>query len=384
METFADEGQVKLLMHSHHTLTVVLVLLLLAASPVLHAQQDSIPTPTDDEEDYSMYDDLDFVDEKAKRFCSQKIFDQSPQRFISVMWDAQGPYDLSFSSLGSYPEDADAPVAEQGRANYTGGLRLQANIPVVSRNTIIWQLGATYWDTRYNISPTSTTESSAGLMRILGDRGLRTAGLNTTVFKPLDETQFLIFQASADLSGNYFLDDPLGLEYLRYSAAVVWGKRPHDRLQWGLGMSRTYRVGAMNYIPVVMYNYTASNRKWGTEILFPARAHYRRTFNPRSLLLAGFELEGQSHRIAELSTTANSLEIRRGELRLRLEHQRQLKGFIWLSVQAGYRYDWTFDADDLPEGREFFRGFFGDQPFAMLNELGGALYGQVGIHLVSP
>lgn len=371
-------------MRAHRTLPALLLVVSLAASPTLRAQQDTIPATDDDEDDYSMYDDLDFVDEKAKRFCSQKIFDQSPQRFISVMWDAQGPYDLSFSPLGSFAEDADVPAAESGRATYTGGLRLQANIPVVSRNNIIWQLGANYWDTRYAISPTFTTAGSEGLMRILEDRGLRTAGLNTTIFKPLNETQFLIFQGSADLSGDYFLDDPQGLEYLRYSAAVVWGKRPHDRLQWGLGMSRTYRVGAVNYIPVVMYNYTAANRKWGTEILFPARAHYRRTFTPRSLLLAGYELEGQSYRIAELSTAANSLEIRRGELRMRLEHQRQLKGFVWLSVQAGYRYDWTFDADNLPDGREFFRGFFGDQPFAMLNSLGGALYGQVGIHLVSP
>ena len=371
-------------MRPTHALHAILLLLAMAAAPGLRAQQDTIPATDDDDEDYSLYDELDFADEKARRFVSQKVFDQSPQRFISLMWDAQGPYDMRFSPLGSFPEDADAPVAERGRATYTGGMRLQANIPVVSRNNIIWQLGANYWDTRYAISERREEENSAGLMHALADRGLRTAGLNTTIFKPLNDTQFLIFQGSADLSGDYFLDDPQSLQFLRYSAAAVWGKRPNDRKQWGLGMSRTYRVGAVNYIPVVMYNYTAANRKWGTEILFPARAHYRRTFNPRSLLLAGYELEGQSYRISGLSTAANSLEIRRGELRLRLEHQRQLKGFVWLSVQAGYRYDWTFDADELPEGREFFRGFFGDQPFAMLNDLGGALYGQVGIHLVSP
>ena len=357
------------------------ILALLLATP-LWAQPDTIPAA--EEEDYSQYDDLGFADDKAKRFCSQKILDQSPARFISVMWDAQGAYDLRFSPRGSWAEDADVPTSEQGRATYTGGLRMQANIPVVSRNNIIWQVGATYWDTRYAINPTFITAPSAGLMRQLQDRGLRTTGLNTTLFKPLNETQFLIVQASADLSGDYFLDDPQGLQYLRGSVAALWGKRPNDRKQWGVGLSRTYRVGAMNYIPVLMYNYTAANRKWGTEILFPARAHYRRTFSARSLLLTGYELEGQSYRIAALSTDASSFEVRRGELRLRAEYQRQLKGFLWVSLQAGYRHDWSFDADELPEGREFFRGFFGDQPFAMLNELGGAVYGQVGIHLVSP
>lgn len=348
----------------------------------LQAQPDTLPAT--DEEDYSQYDDLGFADEKARRFCSQKIFDLSPQRFISLMWDAQGPYDLRFSPDGSYAEDADAPVAEEGRASYTGGLRVQANIPVVSRNSIIWQLGANYWDVRYALSEQRTTDSAAGLLGALADRGLRSAGLNTTLFKPLNETHFLILQASADLSGDHFLDDPPGLRYLRYSAAVLWGRRPHDRLQWGVGLSRTYRVGAINYIPVIMFNYTAPGRKWGTEILLPARAHYRRTFSARSLLLAGYELEGQSYRIQRLSTDASSFEVRRGELRLRAEYQRQLIGFVWMSVQAGYRHDWSFDADRLPEGLEFFRGFFGDQPFAMRGSLGGAPYVQVGVHLVSP
>ncbi|MFN6115119.1 MAG: DUF6268 family outer membrane beta-barrel protein [Flavobacteriales bacterium] len=359
-----------------------LLFLALLAPVCLKAQPDTIPAA--DEEDYSQYDDLGFADDKAKRYSHPKVLDLSPQRFISVLWDAQGAYTMQSSPLGSWPEEADAPVAEGSRANYTGGLRVQANIPVVSRNSIVWQMQANYWDVRYDLSPTFITASSAGLHRILGDRGLRTTGLGTTVFKPLSETAFLILQASADLSGDYYLDDPQPLEYLRYNAAVVWGKRPHDRLQWGVGLSRTYRAGAINYIPVVMYNFTAANRKWGTEILFPARAHYRRTFSARSLLLTGYELEGQSYRIQGLSTDAYSFEVRRGELRLRAEYQRQLKGFIWMSVQAGYRHDWSFNADELPGGDEFFRGLFGDQPFAMLNSLGGAPYAQVGIHLVSP
>jgi hypothetical protein len=360
--------------------TLLFLALLVPAG--LRAQPDTIPAS--DEEDYSKYDDLGFADDKARRFCSQKILDQSPSRFISVMWDAQGTYDLRFSPRGSWAEDAEPPTAERGRATYTGGLRMQANIPVVSRNSIIWQVGATYWDTRYAISDRVETLESAGLMNRLADRGLRTTGLHTTLFKPLTETQFLIVQASADLSGDYFLDDPQGLQYLRGSVAALWGRRPHDRLQWGVGLSRTYRVGSVNFIPVLMYNYTAANRKWGTEVLLPARAHYRRTFSARSLLLTGYELEGQSYRIQALSTNENSFEVRRGELRLRAEYQRQLKGFVWLSVQAGYRHDWSFDADELPGGNEFFRGFFGDQPFAMLNSLGGAPYAQVGIHLVSP
>jgi hypothetical protein len=147
----------------------------------------------------------------------------------------------------------------------------------------------------------------------------------------------------------------------------------------------------MNYIPIWLYNWTAPNRKWGIEALLPARGAIRYNIDRKSMVLGGFELEGQTYRLNSLSDnlaaaglTPGSLEIRRGELRPRIEYMRQLTGYFWLGVQAGYRINYSYDADILPGGREFFRGFFGDQPFAMLNSIGNAPYAQITINFVSP
>ena len=363
-------------------------LLLLGLLPfaVSAQQRDTVPpAPVEEEEDFSEYENLGFADEAAKRYCNPKILDLSPNRFVSVGWDWQLPYKAEFSPLGSFADGDEPAPAEKADIRATQGVRLSANIPVISRNSIVWQMGANFWNLTYNGEVQEQNQESAFLANRLLLRGLRTAGINTTIFKPLGEKQFLLIQGAADLSGDYNLTEFQSLRYLRYSGAVIWGKRPHDRLQWGVGMARTYRVGEMNYIPVVLYNWTAPNRKWGTEILFPARAHVRRTFNPRSLLLAGYELEGQSYRIGVLSDDDRSFEIRRGELRARLEYQRQLGGFIWMAFQVGYRHDWSFNADYLPnDGQEFFRGFFGDQKYAMLNTLTNALYVNLSVNLVSP
>jgi hypothetical protein len=341
----------------------------------------------DDDLDFSLYDDIEFADEGARRYATARVFDLSPQRFISIHWDAMFRHNMEFSSLGSFPPGSEGNISERSTVNYAGGLRLIANIPVISKSSIIWQMGANYWNTSYSVSNIENLSPNlpvANLSHTLNQDGLRTAGINTTIFKPLNEEQFLLFQGSADLSGNYTFSEFQSLRYLRYSAAIMWGKKPNDRLQWAVGVARTYRVGELNYLPVVLYNYTAPSRKWGLEILAPARAHYRRTFNPRSILLAGYELEGQSHRIRQLSTENQSFEIRRGELRFRTEYMTQLTGFFWLSIQGGLRYDYIFHADYLPDGRDFFRGFFGDQPYAMLNNLGMPLYFNIGIHLLSP
>ncbi len=359
------------------------ILLMLFCAVEAQAQQDT--SFTTQEEDYSIYDQVEFADEKARRYCSPKIFNLSPQRFISLQYDGQLAHDMRVSSVGSYGEEDKVPAAESATATFVGGMRLSANIPVISKTSLVWQMGANYWQTGYQIKDLKSEVGSANLIRELDQTGLRTMGLNTTVFKPLGEFSFLLFQGSADLSGNYTFRNMQSLRYLRYSAAAIWGRRPNDRKQWGVGLARTYRVGEMNYIPVVMFNYTSVNRKWGTEILFPARAHFRRTFNPRSLMLAGYELEGQSYRMDYLSDADRSLEIRRGEMRARVEFQRQITGFIWLSAQVGWRYNWSFNADALPDdGKEFFRGFTGSQPYAMLNTLGNPLYFNIGVHLVSP
>jgi hypothetical protein len=267
------------------------------------------------------------------------------------------------------------------------------NIPVISRTNLVWQMGANYWEQRYAMEGLNGAPlaSPHPLLQTLSENGLRTMGINTTLFKPLDDRRFLLFQGSADLNGNF---SPLGLmplKYLKYSAALVYGIRPNEKKQWGLGLARTYRVGELNYIPVFLFNWTDASNKWGTEILFPARAHVRYTINPRNMLFGGFELEGQSYRLwnnagTSLALRNDDLEIRRGEIRLRALYEFSVKDFVWLSLQAGYRVNYRYEVDRLVGGKEIYRAFglLSDEPYVMENRLGNPLYFNISLHLVSP
>jgi hypothetical protein len=339
----------------------------------------------DDDEDYSLYDTFESVDDKkVKIYASPRIVGASPQRFVTVGWDAQLPYTMEFSEIGVFAVDEDAPVSERANARYTGGFRFNSNIPVISKNSFVWQTGLNFMDTRYKITDYEDVDGyAAGLSAQLADRGLRNISWVNTFYVPLNQKSFLLFQTQIDLSGDFgFRFQPA--KTLRYSGAAIYGQRPHDRLQWGVGLARTYRVGNMNYVPVVMYNWTSQNRKWGTEILFPARVLGRFNFDQNNLLLFGVELEGQSYRIDAFSQNGNSFEIRRGEMRPKIEFQKKLFGFFWGHIQAGYRINYSYDADELINGKDFFRGLFGNQPFAMKNSIGNAMYFNVGISFVSP
>ncbi len=349
---------------------------------VSFAQIDS--TYIEEEEDYSMYDNVEDVGEIVS-YCSPKIFDLSPNRFISLGYDYSGNGILTTSPEGVYAPD-ETPNTSTSSKVYYSGIRLNANIPVVSKSKFIWQLGGGFNQACHQGREELEPSEHRDFVREIAQT-LTSTNLNSTVFKPLGERHFLIVQLMGELNGNYAFNDPNyrpDLSTIKTSATAIWGKRSSDRLQWGIGLSRTYRAGELNYIPVVMYNYTSANRKWGTEILFPARAQYRRKFNSRNILLAGYELEGGSYRLYNTPFNAQNMELRRSEIRFRLDYQKQLKGFLWLGLQAGMAVNYSFNVDDLSESnKDFYRGFFGAQDYLMKNRLAPLPYINVTLNLVS-
>lgn len=378
-----------------HSKILFLVLCLLGPMGWTQAQtvdSSRAPQATEDE-DFSMYDQVDFADQSARRYCSPKIEGLSPAKLISIGYDYQGGYGLGAGAF-SNKDDNFSWSPDSVNVLNSRGLRLGFNIPVVSRTNLVWQMGANYWEQRYAIEGLNSepVNSPHPLIQSLQQNGLRTLGVNTTLFKPLDDRRFLLFQGSADLNGDFNLPGLMPLKYLKYSAALIYGIRPNEKKQWGLGIARTYRVGELNYIPVFLFNWTDRSNKWGSEILFPARAHVRYTFNPRNMLFGGFELEGQSYRLWDgpsymsYNLRGEDLEIRRGEIRLRAMYEFSLKDFVWMSVQAGYRINYRYEVDRLSGGQEIYRAFglLSDAPYVMENRLGNPLYFQVSVNLVSP
>ena len=353
-----------------------------------NAQTDTATTPqkNTEDEDFSMYDEVGFVDQSAKRYCSPKIEGLSPAKLISLGFDFQGPYKMT---LDTFNNNMNQGSPENGISTVTSGVRFSCNIPVVSKTSLVWQMGANYWESGYNI--TNQNNATSGyvenpMLKSLQNNGLRTMGVNTTLFKPLNDKNFLLFQGSADLSGDYDWN-LMPAKFMKYSAALIYGKRPSERKQWGVGLSRTYRAGELNYIPIIFFNYTDAANKWGSEILFPARAHVRRTINSRNMIFAGYELEGQSYRLYRMESIRNQdLEIRRAEIRLRLVYEFSLKDFLWLSVQAGYRINYRYDVDRLNNGEEIFRAFglLSKETYIMKNTLTNPFYFNISLNLVSP
>jgi len=344
--------------------------------PVLvHAQNDP---PIEEEEDEEEVDYSSFVQTmENKAFCSSRILGQLPIKLFSLGYDYQTSHTLE-------------PITEQDDQEFrqtdirsAQGARFAFNYPVISKNNIVLNLGVNYAETNYDMdSPDS--ETSGFLESSLEEKGLRTAGFTATVFKPLNIKRYIIAQVGLNLNGNYTLSDPQSLDYTRYIGALIYGIKANDRKIWGVGLSRTYLGGALNYVPVYYMLYTAENKKWGLEMLLPARFSYRRNIDSKNMLTLGWEVEGNTYRIDidddRYDLDFNDLELRRSELRLRASWEHALTSQIWFSLQAGYRYNWSFELDR----GDFFRPFGDDTDYFQENDLSNPAYFNVSINWVSP
>jgi len=313
--------------------------------------------------DYSQFGDAKGV----KRYCNQKVLNQTPQRIVSL-----GIEQLAGFDSPAIPVSAMLPALQNFTASRMTAIKAQVNVPVISTNKIIWQLGANYWGSRMVIP-----EPGANLIaNELADHTLTSTGINTTIFKPLNEKNFLILQASADLSGVFHDLQDINGKALTISATAVYGWKRSEKNMIGVGVARTYRAGQIIHVPVFLWNKTF-NDKWGMELLLPARGHLRHNFSTTSILQMGFELEGNQFWMRMPNSPTGTLFLQRGELKPRIMWDKKLSGFIWFNIQAGLRYNWRFEGMNVYNGKADTQRYF-------TSALGNPLYVGLSLNFVSP
>lgn len=319
-------------------------------------------TDTTDNIDYSNFGDADGV----KRFCTQKVLNQTPQRIISLGFEQYGAFEMPGVSFLTRQAPAQINI------NQVNAIRAQVNVPVISTNKIIWQMGVNYWSSKFNVANPNVNEFATAL----SNNALLTAGLNTTVFKPLNEKNFLIFQASADVNGLFENVNDIQNKAMTASGTIIYGWKTSEKNMIGAGLARTYRAGRLLHVPVLFWNKTF-NDKWGMELLLPARGFVRYNFSTTSMLQAGFELEGNQFLVRLPQTLSINTYIQRGEVKPRIMWDKKLTGFLWLNAQAGLRYNYRFDVVNRYDAMEESQRFFS-------SNLGNPLFFNISLNFVSP
>ena len=338
------------------------------------------------EEDFD-FSDFELATEPAKAFCNNKVLGQSPTTLIGAFYDFIPEHSLT----GGTPLDnEEMGFSAQEAAIQNQGFALTTNLPIISKSNILINFNLIYQRQLYSIEGSNEHP----LLHTLNENGLTRMGSLFTVFKPLNDKKFLLGQFGFEINGDYSLNAIPTDNALRLPGALLYGWKPNDRLMYAFGISRTYLGGALNYVPNIYYYHTFKNQKWGVEAIVPSRAALRYRFNSKSLLKAGFSVMGATYALNNWSENAESyspevnqlfaaeaVELRRSEIRAGFTYQRQLFGFFWLSAEAGYRVNYSFELD---QDGDFLRSFGNDEPFFIENDLEDQMYFTLGITYTSP
>lgn len=344
---------------------------------------------TEVEEDFSKYENMTVQEGSTKTYCTQKVFGQAPSRLLGITYEHQFGHDIT-TGLETEAETDDKSYQISGASL----IRAEANFPIISRNSFIFSLGGIYTQTNYQFKGGAFDANSSPLVRSLDANPLRNFQLNATLFKPLNAKTFILAQVLGEYAGNWRFSDMQSLGRNKYSVLGVWGRKPNDRKMWGIGLARTFRAGELNYIPLVMFNYSSPNLKHGSEILFPAYAYYRYNLSAQSMLRFGMELEGTSFNLRNTSgdiailpiNSNNSLELRRSEIKLRALWDLPVKNFWRTQIGLGYRLMYRYNVDEEVGGKEMLRlfGILSDAPYFYENNVGSAITLSATFNLVSP
>lgn len=310
----------------------------------------------------------------AKTYCNNKVTGISPSKLLSFGYDWVGSNTWETTLNGATMNIPDAKFKSNR------GLRIDTNYPIISKNSLIVNAYLNYWESHYTFENTENTAAS-----LFDTHPLRTTVLGALVFKPLDEKHFIIVQADGSLNGNYnFTDISPDFGKIKVSGAVLYGWKTNENTNIAVGATRTFRGGRPLHIPVFMLNKTF-NSKWGVEMLLPARAAVRRNFSAKSLMMFGYELEGQSYHLQRANdnnpsplfysdANTNDWELRKSEIRARLSWDKSITDFIWFNVQAGAVVNYRVAIDQDASQSEAW----------LDNNLGIPFYFRFGIQLVSP
>jgi hypothetical protein len=349
---------------------------LLVLSASVKAQTDSSDTGNDFD-----FSDFELASPAEKAFCTNKVLGQTPTSLLGIFYNFQGSHELN-------SENFDGQLNGSTKIQSAHEVSLIGNFPLLSRNNILINLNAIYQEQRYSVT---SSESDNPFNQTIENDVLRRSALIFTLFKPLNDRTFLLGQLGTELNGNYSAEN-MNFANPLISAALIYGWKPSDRLMYGFGVSRTYLGGALNYFPVVYYYHTFTGEKWGIEALLPSRAMIRYRFNSQKIISAGFNILGASYGITNFNESprntsipslldAQDVQLRRSGIRAGFRYQQALSGFIWLSVEAGYRINYSYNVD---EGGDFLRLIGSDDPFLMENELTNPVYFTIGLSYVSP
>ena len=282
---------------------------------------------------------------KKVPLCNPLIVGSIPKKALSFQYEYQSQFDVTSKSLVGFPLSTST-------LNFKGlqGFKLAYNKNIITKPTCFASLDVGYSNFYFN-NITNQSATANPLPGVFNNASFHAITASTNIFKPLDSKHFLLFNVGIEFNGNTASIKKPGARNLFGTGAILYGIKKSYTAMWGFGVLRAYRLGRVVHVPALLWN-KSFTKKWGVEMLLPARAIVRLTPGTKTIFTAGYELEGNQFAISSNNAVLNNSFFQRGEIRPKLGYETQLSKNVRFSANAGIRFNGRFNIADKYDGKQ--------------------------------
>lgn len=314
--------------------------------------------------------------EPEEEYCDPRVNGMPRPTGISLSYGRVMDYHIYAKSNVDYLEDGD------GEVNYNRRIKFKFKVPVVNKDHFKLTYGFHYAHEEFRFEDPESLDYS--LYKSIEDKSLKSLGSDLYFLFPRKNNTFFGVKVNFALNGDYYRNDVPLSKFLKVSAGPMWGKKVNDNLMYGVGFAYSYTFGDPSVVPIVAYYHTF-NKRFGIEAFLPLEAKFRYNINEGSLMYLGAETRGASYNI-KLSDPAladmNTLELRHSEIKLFLSLEQEIHDFLWISLQAGYRYNLNFNLAESNRNRNA-TNFF-QREYIVESTLDDAFYFNASLNIKPP
>jgi hypothetical protein len=281
---------------------------------------------------------------KRLPLCNPVILGSIPKKALSLQYEYQSKFENDSKNNTGFPIN-NTNIITNSVSNFRIGFN--KNVRAKPNGYISVDFG--YANTSFN-GVSNNGPNPNPMPAIFNDDFFHAINASTTIFKPLDDKQFLLANIGLELNGNTASLKNLGAKNLFASALLMYGKKKSYNEMWAFGISRSYRLGRVIHVPAILWTKNF-NKKWGMEMLLPSKLIFRYAPNKKTIYNAGVELEGNQYAISNNLMAINNSFFQRGEIRPKLGLETNLTKNMRFIANAGVRINGRFDIADNYDGK---------------------------------
>ncbi|RAU84027.1 DUF6268 family outer membrane beta-barrel protein [Pontibacter arcticus] len=308
------------------------------------------------------------IDEGEIEYASPSVLGTGRGKGLVIGYERLPQFDID--------SESDNPAVGNGnsRVRRFNQFFLKVNAPVVNKPRTKVVVGFDYEFEEYNFE--NVNSGSYSLYENLEDKNLKSIGAQVVFLRSLNEKNFYLVRLKGELNGDYTRDNINTTDYLRTTIDVGYGWKKSPYFAWGVGFQIGYNFGRRSIYPAIIYNRTY-NDKWGVEAIFPANVKVRYNVSDKTLLYAGYRLEGASYNLSvqdEPLSQFGNIELRRTDVKAQLRLEQEIYDFLWFGVEGGFRQNYRNRVFDE----------IGSRDELIINDIAGAGYVSVELFIVPP